>query len=61
MLREGLVIEVPDYQRLRRLTDKEGRVTQEGWAEIDRLIRAIRELQETAADHETRITTLEPP
>jgi hypothetical protein len=48
------VISLPDFTRLRStLSDSD-------WQQIQRLIDALREMQALLADHETRITDLEP-
>jgi DNA-binding PadR family transcriptional regulator len=39
---------------------RDGRLTEEGWQQLQRLVDALRELQAASADHETRIADLEP-
>lgn len=53
------MIEVPDFSRLPRAVEPSGQPSVELAQQVQRLIDALRELQETIADHEQRITALE--
>ena len=51
---------VPTPQQGVRYIGEDGRLTPEGMRLFLAMIEAIRALEATAADHETRIVTLEP-
>ena len=55
-----MTVTVKDPSRLEIYVDKSGRLTLEGVKLIQEMARALREAQATIADHETRITALEP-